>query len=354
MITNLSKHISDNFPYRSRSHVLHMCIKYLMHSCSAFDFHRSLKKVLPRNYWPAIKKLRMEMKQSGYVLLNYRAFLYETVHDYLVSEDAVSRVEPRGVRLGICSGDARNAIRCGAVTDTSVLEYVRKLTPSELESVIDVLAIQRVYHEFEDNLRKYATNYVGYKLRFISNSCNIEPNDLVSDIILKAVEAHYWTYPSTMTPAHRLNYLRRSCTNTGLNLIYYYTADKRSRLIGNHEGFELKMVSENQISDKEISYDMLECPGEIRNVDLGMSIKSLVSRYSKHPKLAIFLKIVMGQRYNPFEQWLVRYKIIRSFNDSSVYSERHPDEYMNLAAEFLGIQKYVHGMFDRMRLSLAG
>lgn len=355
-ILNLSKHLKDEFPKTDTIEALHICVGYLLQTINSTEFQASFRKIVQKSEKPKIKKFRLLIKRSGYVVLNYRAFVYH-VMDLplnLTSKARNERVLKLAKDFDIRLRDAHNTQNPLIYDDIDFIHQVQDLNTKQFDSVVQVHKIKRSLNEMIQPLTKHSQRYALKKLRFIAKSCNLDIRDLTSEMLIKAIEAFYWTFPNEKSDAHTLNFLRRTCSNHGINMIQYYTARRRSRLVERGGEFELMVVSENQFKDMETNYESLSSTEKV-DLELNMSVNELFHVYKNKPKTILFLRMLMGHRHEPFSKWLrQRGYIHRRGDNSSFLTETDPKMYIELVSEYLGIhQPRVDNFMKHLQFSLA-
>lgn len=323
--------ISSNFS-ENHSEIFHISIQYLLHNLSSGKFTAEMKSLTSRSEWPIIKDYRLSLKRSGYFVLHIRACLFALVRDrsFLLFDSYMDK-------YGIHPDDAPY-IREVART-REVVDHILTVDHHQACDVENIVAIKSRLRGMLDTLRDHSTKYVLKKLWFVAKSSNINVQDLAADMLVKATEAYYWMFPTNKRLSHIINYLRRVCTNQGLNLIQFHTASRRSRLIKSGEGFDLKVVSENQIKgaasdDKDhIHYENIASP-EI-DFDADFSIKRLMEKWRGKTKTQTFIKILSGYEHKPFISWLR--KAGRTKEIKAISSGFNIKEHLQLVSDFLQV-----------------
>ena len=270
---------------------------------TAVDFQKRVKRLgggTPEACTLA-KELRLMLKQNGYYAQNLRAFLYG-----IFSGRNIDRM---GKKYGISISDIHNSRKKVCYHKTCI----EKAKNTDLKTVMDLHAMEQRFQKMIPTLSKYAKSYVGRKLFFIHTSCNIGLEDLVSEIIVKVVEAFYWMMPCDKSDLHVLNYLKRSINNHGSVMIDYYTASKRRRLIPNADRteFNLMVVSDNQ-NKEDVSSEDLDT-GDLTSINVydKIAVHSIMQRYKSRPKTYMFLRLLTCEYDELFTKYLHNNRVIK-------------------------------------------
>ena len=330
-MVSLSRKIVDTF---SDNHyrVLRSTARYVLQAISASQFHKELRELNPSNK-EQVKNYRLYLKQSGYVIINYRAFLYLSICNR-ASPGLSRRMNIYATRYGITSADVHNTLCSMVLFDYVIINHISTVTIND--TILRPKLIRSVLESLTPDIERHCTRFVLKKMRFIINSYNIAYTDLVSEIMIKAIEAYYWSllYSTGRSTLHVLNFIRRACTNHGLNLITYYTTGKRARLVKSSDSsFNLVVVSQNQLSIESTIMDGIVTEDN----DLRFSVAQIIDNHESNPKALIMLKILMGHTHTPFVRWLKSNKGIRHGEGDKLIEKVGAHDYILLISEYLGL-----------------
>lgn len=331
-------------------------VKYLLHITNSSQFTAQMKKYTEPSNSMKLTDFRLYLKRSGYTVLNCRAFFYMTVRNRN-SPMLLKRVSIYAKSYGISYTDAVTMLDPAIMQDPEIVEKVESGT-LDLDILYPKL-LDMWFNKHQEALKKHCSRFVSRKLMFLVKSCNIPPTDFVAELLLKGIESYYWAVPSfyDKEDAYKLNFIRRSCTNHGINLINHHTTNKRGRLVRQEDGsFNLLVVSQNQFSAEypQNTTDQSnlstihntfseECKGVdtatdgIDAFDLKLSVEKVVQTYRADPKASMLLQLLMGKKNHAFSKWLRAGRHISSGDNTDLLEKAEPYVYLRLAVKFLGI-----------------
>lgn len=198
-----------------------------------------------------------------------------------------------------------------------------------------------------DKITSYMNKFAYRKLRFLSNSNNLELRDIIADLREKAVQAFYAITPF-ITPEHTINSIKRAIHNKGINLIKFYDANKRKRLNNNQDGtFSNTLVSMTLTSrDGE---DAGENPAMYRNVidtryrdlETRISIQSLLQTHGVHPLKNKVLKLLSMDADPEFTQFIAKqHKMVKGdFSTDEIFPVIGRDNFLESVRQYVGVNK---------------
>lgn len=103
-------------------------------------------------------------------------------------------------------------------------------------------------------INTFVNKYVYRKMRFILTSNNMDAHDISNELITKAVQTYYFS-SLFYEEKHRMNIVKRSIVNDGVNTIKYNTTKAHSRLRANNKNSNEtsweNLVQSLYVKDKE-------------------------------------------------------------------------------------------------------
>lgn len=337
---NLSLSITDQLGLAAdkaeHKQIYELCLLYVLKKLSAAAFQAQLKTITKKS----CTKFRLELIQSTYIIRNLKAFIIALSRAKLNAENLAERFSIGVEDLTACRVSKKLISGFDYTKKISMRVCNLKKLDAKLEGIIRELQI-------------YCNRFVRKKLLFVLRSCNFEVHDLAGELICKAITTFYHTSIECRTKLHTLNFLRMTCKNHGNNMINYFTAKKRSRLIQVGEGgneFSLTIVSENQLNllenGEEANYDSLSGGYDSsEQVILEQSVAQVFSSYSNEKKKVgftgmvktEFVKLLMGFYNKGFTEFLYK-KGVKYSNDE--YIDRvKTSRYIELVANYLEVDK---------------
>ena len=257
-----------------------------------------------------IQALSTNIHFDSNLLLKIRGFVYDLIQNPVSSND---EGKTRMVKFNLINKKSyatsiQNLDLLRLIKDTKFLEkhftqiksFPEPLTPKEAT----ILCANTV-----KTLMPVIKSFTYKKLRFLANSncCSLE--DLHSTLV-SAICANCYDIQANYRGKHLLNFLKRTIKSTGLNLIGYYTAQSRQRLVEDEEGFSSKVMS-SSISTEDGSdsniFDLIgeEDPG-IETIEMRTSLffqmKKLIDEYGENSKEARLLAI-LSNKSKDFVKW---------------------------------------------------
>jgi len=142
------------------------------------------------------------------------------------------------------------------------------------------------------DIDKFCMWHAYKKLRFIATSNNLSLEDLAFELKVKAVSCFYYK-TVYLSNAHALNTVKRAVFNHGLNLIDFYTAKKRQRLVKTEQGFT-NLVQTDVASIDGVTSTNDSLYGYNANIHGNLIVKKLYESASPRYK-AVMLDLLEGE-----------------------------------------------------------
>lgn len=324
-------------------------LRYLLKNLSSNEYQARIRELSTPTEGHAIKDIRMSLINSTYFCRNFKVFLLSLIYSYPQDRYALAA---RRKKYGITKADTKHAYRAIAYLDRcGEVDWIRQELHAhpESRSVFEIENIEAEVAKFTPILLQFCTQQVHKKLWFVYTYNNLEPSDLAVEMVCKAINAYYKMIPHSMTWDHLLNSLRRTCANHGLNLINYYTAQKRERLTNNNgdktgkSGNSLLVMSENQIRNREVTLADVCDASPFGAVDVftpfgnSLTVKRIAEYVQTHcsRKKQTCLQLMTGEYDKGFTQHL-RMHNMPSDNDDLLEKNGFED-YTQWVAHYLGV-----------------
>jgi hypothetical protein len=300
--------------------VLSTCLLYLFRLCGSSELTESLKDAMRWTGAEAVK-FRQSMARSGQIQKNLKFYIYERAVNtrrpdpevYSVSEDDTRFVE----RMMKLTNQNSRYLRSGLRSYAKRGHPPRALT--EFESGITALYPQ---------MRVTAGKYVSKSFRWLSQSGQMDKDDLIVDLINSAIYAVYRAYPHIEDLQHMKNITTTAIHNRGVNILKEQSTQSRQRVFKNndgtfrgdllsfdHAGFESSINTERGtggsvsvcnhlmvgLDGTSVAY---ERPTDVdRKRDLKKTIEQIGSALpGKKP--VTFMRLLMGEHHVKFSRWL--------------------------------------------------
>lgn len=349
VVGNICAHLGVEAKDEKTRAAFRLCIKMAVRQLTSAQFSTEIKKLFG---FAIPLPFRTGLSQNVYFLRNFRAFVVA------VSEGKKANIDKLAAYYEIAEEDQKFAKRCyHTIRDIALSDAIAI-------NVMDVKALDANLATIIPELQRHCMNKVKKKLFFVASSCNYEFQDLVNELLCKAIVGFYELSISGKESLHVMNSLRTACSNQALNMIKYFNAQKRSRLVKNGNSFTLTIVSENQAStstDDSLNYENLLITDTTNSMILGISVNQILTKIKErialgknvrmNRKKLKFMTLLMGSHDEGFTDYLNSIGI-RFANDD--YQDRvQPKRYIELISRYLEITKEVSRNFlSTLRVSL--
>jgi hypothetical protein len=282
--------------------------------------YRSLGSRLTKlaGFRPNVRAITEQLAASGYVIKNYKLWLFYVVKNKLDQKE--------GLAIGTKWGVNRADMLAFRHIDRTALAQLRRLAvkyPALTLEAFDKHTVSILH-----GIKRWNAMFTNKKLRFIATSQNIAMTDLQSDLACYGIQGLMNMYPCVDSKLHAINIVKRVMHNQGINMIHHYTSQKIGRLLKDEKGaFSARVVGLDDIQMNYLEYDT-------GNVDLRADVGRVFSRYTGR-KLR-FLELLAGAYCDEFTNWLATNGHKVSTNES-LHEKLKKDSYIKLCLDFLNV-----------------
>ena len=317
-----------------------VAVRHILWNLDCPSFHREIAKLVDFSVFDfSPKDFRLKLKDFGYAHFNIKYYLLgilKTRKDF-----SFKRFEKRFPEYSIAKEDVNLCFKAlesrklrTLISQTARYTSIkrRQVYPKAFRAAKDDL--NRVIRE----VQPHCENKGKYKLGFVTKYHGMMPNELVSELLVKAVSAYYQILPVDFSKkydrgqkesciAFEVNCVRQAISRYTNNIIKSYTAECRGRLVNvgsdNQENaqFILKTVNESQLTnssqDEEgvadySSYASLEYhETDSVTAEFKYSVNQILRKMTRFTKRKLIYKL-LTQQSQKFEKWLEDNKFIRS------------------------------------------
>lgn len=194
------------------------------------------------------------------------------------------------------------------------------------------------------------------KLRFIYMYNEEDRENIISDLLYKAFEAHYSLYPTNESISYIQNYVKRSMTNIASTKARMYGTNKRRFVRDNNIDGEIyrEKIVVNCIDDELRDIQNAQGHDSLSKTEFDIYISQKFNFLRNSPKGKIFLGALTGQRVKRFTEWLQKNKYIKRTQDADDFYEKVPQvEYTKAARLFSRLsEKKAQAILDRIEKEL--
>lgn len=301
-------------------------LSYILGHDAAFAHQAFLKQYCGRHLTHSAKNLRLRVLHSNHLF----AVKMFTLKLSMLRSPIESDVRDIATEFGVKMSDARRV--SAILLDDPKFKLAARAIVRELplqDKALSMKYIKDLFDSIFKGVHVYIKSLVYRKLRFVAKSQNLSLEDLQGDVLLKVCQAYYKSVPSTMSPDHIANYLRRAAHNHIMNMISSATTQKRGRLINagtdrnNERMFSMVVLSENQLNinsqdGEEVHYDELGSDtNEADKLDLKISVTQLLEQSKADRKKFKMLLVLMGTHSKAFTSFL-RKRNLCSIHETNV------------------------------------
>lgn len=291
-----------------------------------------------------LKSLKNNIWYDHNLLLNVRSFIYALIQNKV-------KTDVEGLKLMIkfnllskenynCSSQNLDLLRL--LKDTGILNSHFKEI-QEFPEVLMPKEARALCQKEIKSLMPQIKNFTYKKLRFIANSNNCSIEDLHSSLV-SAVCVSFFNLQGNYRGKHLTNFLKRVIKGTGNNLIKYYTAKSRQRLVSTEEGFTSKVVS-TSIGDSEDEKDVLDFVGaednNLKDIELRTSLffqkKQVQEQYGEKSNQARLLEILSNDSKD-FVKWYNKQKGTKFRNVISI-QEEEDKKFLKVVRIYFGLDQ---------------
>ena len=217
----------DNFPdwkkeskFKKES-IKKTFIKILLGGITYWDMRREIRDLFPKNVNKQKDVMKLRVKWSSSIDINrYKIALlsYDQRPKYFS-------------KLGFYN----NEKELKKFLNDSDLKIILKRSREKIIQPLSISKQEKIVQQVVTDLRKRLYSFSRRKLTFVVNHDYMEHDDIVSNLSCKVIENVRWYYPFR-TYQHFINSSYQAAYNHGINMIKYYTANKRKVLMNDEEG----------------------------------------------------------------------------------------------------------------------
>jgi len=204
---------------------------------------------------------------------------------------------------------------------------------------------------------EFIKKFVYRKLRFIAKSNRMELSDLENELRLKATQVFYYETPFK-SEQHVINTVKRAVHHHGMNLIQYYTTQKRGRLVSVENGHQ-NMVQD--IYSRNRDGEEFETPYQKDGEDvegamtLNISVRTLLDSV-KGKKREDAIKLLMLEDHPEFVAYFNKtHARVRKYQHvEDIYrAQRSNQHFLELVRQYLDIESSTfYGFINLLRSEL--
>ena len=270
------------------------------------------------------KRLLTAAKNSGYIMKNCKLYAYAA---WTARESGTS---PRPKDYGIHRADLNLLSRLNIRR-----EGCRVLSLSQFDNLVT-----RCLDDTEINT--YIGKFVSKKMAFLIRSYGVTREELEGKLRAEALYALYKHYPHFQSLLHAQNICKTTIHNRGMNIIKFYTADKRQVLRRTAGGFESIQVSMAVLHD---SMDMSVADHQ-DHIDMKLSLQSL--QHKMNDRTQRFLNVAAGGYDEEFSTFLGK-------DNSAAAESMSYERYMGHVQNFFRVTQHATDrLFSKIRVHLQG
>lgn len=293
------------------------------------DFHRKLDDLVDfKDLETSASQFRVALSESGQVIFNlrYYACFLANYHglDAQVAEEYYSGFD-------LCRCDAVRIYQAVKKIRPHIRAYCAKkrFTRNDF-SLQQFDAVRLGFDKHYQEILKFIRIKTKRKLRFVYQFNNMDRRDFHAELLICALRAYYKIHPSRNSDEYVLNYMRSSVNNKIVNLIEYYTTEKRQTLVSFGEGenrtYQLNVMAESQMSNMrshdsegeeipvENQYDESVLTKLLSEFDY--SVDRWLEKFGGTHK-AFILSVFIGREVETFTSWLRKKRVLRSKDKTS-------------------------------------
>lgn len=336
------------------------CIEHICLRTKIKDFHSKINSCVDFSELELTpSKFRLAIAKSGYILLNFKFYLsflslkrgtiteddyyYYALQFDIDGHDHKVIVDLLGSRVG------RRTLR--SIVKNGLSKFSQAdFHPDRMEEIVSD------FTEMLPELKMHCRRTINKFFKFIMSTFNILPSEIMSELLVSAVKAHYYSHPNNNSIERQLGKLRASIHNHAINEIKAYTTSKRERLVCEGEDskgvkkFTLRTVSENQMSltslenpDVDVPYDSMFCKRTQEEIigeeELKFSLAQISKKYGFSSSQNRLARAFLSKDCTMFNRWLRKHKYMRSASrtTSEFLSTKTTDEQLTVLGEYLRV-----------------
>ncbi|AXG67043.1 hypothetical protein HOU08_gp317 [Dickeya phage vB_DsoM_JA29] len=290
---------------------------------SIAEYHSILQKYVDFNQFEfSAADFRIQVGSVCRFVTNIRFYALSIC---LAKQDNLKRVVLSYKKFGVRRRDAQLIwklmladIRCRKMLLKTAKQKHKTLCAAQVNHHELQLRMNQI-NELTEVLNKNIKSRVKKQLRWVMTAHNITWQDIVCDVTCKLIVSYYNSLPNAYSFQHQLNYLRRSLENIIHNMNHYYAADCRKRMQKSGDGFELIVMSDNQLnrnvglgdSENERSYEDLAEPtsAPVEQLETNIAIERLLAKNAGKKRGKLY-SVVLGRDEHGFSEYLAHNNLL--------------------------------------------
>jgi hypothetical protein len=354
---SLSKYIHEYFDVEYGStefmHIYGCSLKYLTRAITAGDLHKRLKRVSVKS----IKVYRMQLVNEGYYLLNVKMWI---IHAYANKRNNKWDPQTELETMGIMK---RDRMYLPLFTkDVELRDQVQAITfqlggRSEIPTISALKELLvKVMLLAEVKLKPLINNLLWTKLKFLIQCGSVDFESVKCELKAKMIQTFYWLAPYKKADInHWVMSMIKPVKNFAINLIKFYTTQKRTRMILEDGVYRVLEVSISMISDENSDNENLISDNRQTQISVEKQIlaEQLIKRYGITQKRSKAFRLLSGVYDIGFTSWLRRKKHISAnsnFDNTDFQEQTDNTIFLRLVAKFVGLKwAYFRKLILRIR-----
>lgn len=308
------------------------------YSCKQF------KKALPFLSTADAQTLSLNIRFDSNLLLKMRGFIYDLIQKNVKTQEQgrscmlkFKLLDRKQYNSSIQNLDILRLIKDSKFLTkyySQIKSFPEPLTPDEASKLCESAV---------KTLMPQIRNFTYRKLRFLANSNQCSLEDLHSTLV-SAICANCYDLQANYRGKHLINFLKRTVKSTGLNLIGYYTAKSRQRLVAEDDGeFSTKVLSATASKDDGEEANMFDFIGEedpkIKQIELRSSLyfttQKVIKEKSEKSAEARLMGII-SNNCKDFVQWYNIQKNVR-FTEVIQIQEEEGERFLRTLQIYFGM-----------------
>lgn len=181
-------------------------------------------------------------------------------------------------------------------------------------------------------IKQYVEKFVNKKLRAFAHSNNLTVKDFENELLAEGVRCYFNTIPN-LSGQHLLNYIKVAIKRRGHDLISYYRAGRRLRLIP-----ESEMASGFTNTIRTIDGIVEDCePDRYLGInEMYIDYNNLLLKYSDGKRRALRL-MGLDDDLHFIEWWNRQHRKSQRTTTDIFYQHDTPEDYINTIRRFIGV-----------------
>jgi len=218
---SLGEEVYDKLPEEHKIILTRISLGYILRIYS-FNNVKQIGRKIPFTF-PQWSNLRSSLLHSGDCVLGIKIYLIACIHKELNREKIDYNLLAKN--CDILPEDIKLIRHLEILKLKNLLIPIVRGIPIEMQSLKEIKSdCRKVLEEISPFVRKF----VYKKFFFIYSSNGFDPDDIINDLLGKAIETFYFLTPF-YSVEHRSNSVKRAVHNYGIKIIQFYTDESRNR-----------------------------------------------------------------------------------------------------------------------------